>query len=234
MTTMPTIDVERTILASEWWACAEAMHDRHYAEHEDVSVADHLRAVARNVRRLLGGEHGTTFVAELRTALAAAGLKAEELLAMLHPAALLHDIGKPLEDKDGKLPHPVTGKMKPARHPLFGMRAAMELLPDDLPCKGAIMALVEEHDTPYAWYRHWIRTGAIPGEKAWARLGRTVGDGDECLGLARLALFKLADVDGHEDVSDVKWFLKGVNAHMARRNRVCLPVPGAAALTVVA
>jgi hypothetical protein len=153
-----TIMLEQIIQQSEWWQRAAQTHDRHYSESHNISVADHLLAVARCVRSLVAEDEVVedNYAGTLRDTLRGQQIGLEKAFAILYPAALLHDIGKPIEDKKGEMAHPLTGKKKPARHPLIGARAAVELVPDDVPYKDAIVALVEEHDTPYSWYRNFL------------------------------------------------------------------------------
>ena len=62
-------DIEKLITQSEWWTRAANTHDRHYPEHEPVSVVDHLLAVARNVHRTLVEPEPLPYSAELRDTL---------------------------------------------------------------------------------------------------------------------------------------------------------------------
>ena len=77
---------------------------------EAVSLADHLSAVHRNVEAILRVPPQEEYVEVLHAALAAFDLDIGLLRNILSPVALLHHIGKPLEDKTAEIPHPLTGK----------------------------------------------------------------------------------------------------------------------------
>lgn len=227
---MNTESLSAKIKFSTWWREAEAMPDRHYDPSEGVTLADHLEAVERNLSFLDSSQTTSADFPSLRKALDAIEFDVSAALRILRPVALLHDIGKVKEDKSATAEHPLTGKSVTLRHPVVGVMAAVEILPDNAPHREAILALIEEHDTPYAWYRQFQSTGQIPGRKSWAKLDRKIdprGNGD---GLILLALFKLADIDGHEDVHDVVWFLDQANRNLLNELEKPLPVPDESAV----
>ncbi len=53
-----------------------------------------------------------------------------------------------------------------------------------------------------------MRSGQIPKGNSWARLDRAIDDREDGPGIILLCVFKLADIDGHEDVDDVVWFFE--------------------------
>ena len=221
------MDLVELIRSSTWWETASSTPDRHYAPSEGVSLADHLSAVHRNVETILREPPQGEYVEVLQAALAAFELDLELLRNILVPVALLHDIGKPIEDKTAEIPHPLTGKSVKKRHPIVGVMAAQELIPEDWPNRHEIMALVEEHDTPYAWYVQNQRTSQTPGPKSWTKLDKRIHPTSDGAGVVMLALFKLADIDGHTNVDDVPWFFAEANRNYLQNTGKWLPVPSA-------
>ncbi len=116
------------------------------------------------------------------------------------------------------------------RHPVVGAGAALELIPETHSRRSLIAALVSKHGTGWSWYRQWASSGQIPSAKAWRRLDRSVSAGEEGLGVVHLVLFKLADVDGHADLSDVPWFVRQANQGLLDELGRSLPVPAPEAL----
>ena len=165
---------------------------------------------------------------QLQELLAGFGLSPHDAFGILEPVALLHDIGKPVEDKNAEVPHPLTGKTVALRHPIVGVNAGIELIPEDTIRRAEILALIAEHDTPYGWYVQAQRTGQVPSRKSWGRLDAKITGERDGLGIFLLALFKLADIDGHEEVDDVVWFFANANeVYMDPMGRT-LPVPSKA------
>lgn len=220
----------KTVRASTWWRSATIYQDRHYPPEAGISLADHLEAVAGNLMGLLGvdaapAEAAKRYSEELRQSVLAQGLSVERVARLLHPVALLHDIGKTADDPDETIEHPLTGVPRPKRHPLVSLCAAAELLPQDLIDRSAILALIELHDEPYAWYRQFRRSGQMASPKAWRRLDRKIDPEQEGRGLVLLAIFRLVDTDGHDDLADVLWFINGANQNLLDRLGRSLPVP---------
>jgi hypothetical protein len=104
------MNAEAAIRSSRWWQAAQAMHDRHRPDDTRFSVADHLEAVLANLRRLLAPDPPPGFRRDLAVALTAIGLAPAGVLAVLTPVALLHDVGKPAEDREAQTSHPLTGR----------------------------------------------------------------------------------------------------------------------------
>jgi hypothetical protein len=224
------MSIETIIRSSRWWQAAAAMPDRHYAEDRHVSVADHLEAVLAHLARLLAPDPPPGFRRNLAAGLTRMSLDPKVVLSVLTPVALLHDIGKPAEDKEALMNHPQTAKPVPKRHPMLGLVAGLELLPPEYPRRDTVLALVEEHDTPYSWYRQACATGQLPSRKGWSRLDEKIAARRDGSGIALLAVFKMADIDGHEDTSDVPWFVEQANgSYLASLGRA-LPVPTSADL----
>ena len=219
------MDIEFTIRNSSWWRDAEQAADLHYDESSGITLEHHLEAVYQNLRFLqpFAGRHA--YFAQLVPALENIGIDPAYALRLLTPVALLHDIGKTKEDKNLVGPHPLSGKMVEMRHPIVGVVAALELLPTELDERAVILALIEEHDTPYAWFRQFVRTQQIPKRKTWAQLDRRIEARGDGTGLALLAIFKLADIDGHENVDDVLWFFEKANQNFLSEAGKALPVP---------
>ncbi len=116
------------------------------------------------------------------------------------------------------------------RHPVVSLLAALEILPDAQKGRDSVLALIEEHDTPYSWYMQFQRSGQIPKRKSWARLDRKIDSREDGTGLILLAVFKLADIDGHENVEDVTWFIEQTNHNYCREKGKWIPVPDQATI----
>jgi hypothetical protein len=224
------MNVESAIRSSEWWRQAVEMPDRHYDLSAGVSLADHLEAVLRNLQSLHQAGERHEYFSQLNQALAGAGLVLLDAVNLLTPVALLHDIGKTKEDKSDEGEHPITGKAVKMRHPIVSVFAALELLPGGLDRRNTILALIEEHDTPYSWYMQFQKTGQIPKRKSWLRLDRKIDSREDGTGLVLLSLFKLVDVDGHENVDDVTWFFEQAYINYLREKGKWLPVPDQAVI----
>jgi len=93
-----------------------------------------------------------------------------------------------------------------------------------------ILALVEEHDTPFSWYVNFVNSSQAPKRKSWAKLDRNIDPKEDGSGIIALAVFKLADIDGHENVADVTWFFDQANSAYLVEKGKWLPVPGEGAI----
>ncbi|MDP6418432.1 MAG: hypothetical protein QGG80_03070, partial [Candidatus Krumholzibacteria bacterium] len=192
---------EDKVKSSNWWMEASDMLDRHFDPSEGVTLADHLESVYRNLDFLGPTYSGHEYFSQLNTALEALGQNPVQLSTLLGPVALLHDIGKVREDKSSESPHPLTGKPVKLRHPVVGLIAGLEVLPADHADRDMVLALIEEHDTPFSWYMNFQKSGQTPKPKSWAKLDRKINPSADGTGIVALAVFKLADIDGHEDVN---------------------------------
>jgi hypothetical protein len=90
--------------------------------------------------------------------------------------------------------------------------------------KSRIYNLIEEHDTPFALYRQFVKMNQVPGFKSLKRLNDRI-DSREGVGLLYLLIFKLADIDGHKTIEDVTWFFKATKENYFDRIGVVLPIP---------
>jgi hypothetical protein len=218
--------VGEKIRQSDWWTKATAYHDRHYEVSDGIMLSDHLNAVAQCIEKIF--DSNTPFHSSLLAVVDKFGLDRQQVKHELEIVALLHDIGKTEDDKKLQVEHPLKKVMVPKRHPIVGMLAAIELLNDDPLLtetgKLRIYHLVEEHDSPYAFYRQFETTGTIPKFKSWKKLNDKI-DEREGVGLLYLLIFKLADIDGHEKVEDVMWFFRKAKKNYYNELDIELPVP---------
>lgn len=217
--------MEQRIRKSAWWREAESLPDRRYDELEGVALTDHLQRVHANARLALSSGRIGGYFADLRQSLVKAGADPDAMLRILSLVALLHDIGKTREDRHAEGEHPLTHKRVEMRHPILSLIAALEILPEDLENRDTVLALVEHHDTPFSWYMQFRRSGQIPKREAWVRLDRKIDPRADGTGLLLLAVFKLADIDGHETVEDVIWFVGQANANLLLEKGKSIPVP---------
>jgi len=218
------MDIISTIKNSNWWRDAEKMPDNHYTNDAGISLADHLTAVHDNLNSLLS-KNTDQFWGQFLQSLTSTGLIISEITEILAPVALIHDIGKTMEDKITKIEHPLTGKLVEKRHPIVGVIASLELLPVDLPNRESIISIIEQHDTPYSWFQQFQKNGQIPKRKSWARLDRKIDSKEDGTGLILLSIFKIADIHGHKYVDDVKWFIEQANINYLNQKGKSLPVP---------
>lgn len=219
------MDIESNIRKSKWWATASQTHDRHYPEHINVSMADHCESVFQSLKLLLDENPEEEYPFELALALETFGISQEWICEILKPVALLHDLGKPLEDKKKEIPHPITGKMKAKKHPILGIQAALEILPRDYKNRDTIIALIEEHATPFSWYCQFQATNQIPGLKAWRKMDRKIVGEEDGKGIVLLSVFKIVDTDGHENIQDVIWFIEKANEYYLKDFGIIIPIP---------
>lgn len=218
-------DVETRIRTSAWWRDACAMPDRHHPSGSGVFVADHLNSVHDRVSRILLHDAQDDYVPLLRSALAADGLDPSVLHDVLAPTALLHDIGKTRDDRLRRVIHPLTGKPVRLRHPVASVGAAIEILAPDTPHRATILALIDQHSTPYGWHTDFRKTHTLPRHASWVKLDERMDERADGTGLTLLCLFKMADVDGHGSVEDVPWFVHHANVMVLREHGRWLPIP---------
>ena len=224
------MSVEQTIRNSDWWRATQDMADRHYDPSEGISLADHLDAVHRNLGFLTEPDSCHEYFGQLVLALVAVGQDPASCSQILSPVALLHDIGKVREDKKAEGEHPLTGKPVRLRHPIVSLSAGVELLPADASNRATVLALIEEHDTPFSWFVNFQKSGQAPKRKSWAKLDRAIDPQEDGTGILLLATFKLADIDGHENVDDVVWFFECANSTYLVEKGKWLPVPDESAI----
>jgi len=219
------MEIEAAIRESKWWDLATRTLDRHFTPSAGVYLADHLFAVWENVRRVLSPNTKGEYFRCLHVAVQRAGMDLNDVGEILRPVALLHDIGKPLDDRMADFRHPLTGELVKKRHAFVSLQAALELLPPEIEHRATMLALIEEHDRPFYWFRRYHRSGQMPESEEWARLDRKVEPAGDGTGLVLMCLFRLADVHGHFDLSDVPWFIAHANHAYLDAAAKHLPVP---------
>jgi hypothetical protein len=220
--------IETKIRQSYWWQQAAVMADRHESNTSDVMLIHHLEAVYDNVE-LIFQQPAAGFYGDLFQLLQQLQLNKDEVRDELKLIALLHDIGKTAEDKSLVIPHPLTGKPAHKRHGLVGLMAAMEILGTDLDHlpekKNRIYRTVELHDIFYGLFREYQAADMIPTCERWTYINNKIHQ-QPAAGLLYLLIFKLADIHGHANISDVLWFYQTVKQHYFDILNIDLPIPG--------
>jgi hypothetical protein len=219
--------LETKIRQSHWWARAEKTIDNHYNRNSGIMLTHHLTAVYDNIE-IIFKQAPTGFYGNMFQLLPQLKLNKDEVKEELKIAALLHDIGKPKEDKSLLIPHPLTGKPAHKRHGLVGLMAAMEIIGSDLdhlPNKrNRIYRTVEMHDMSYGLFREFMATGNVPERKKWNDINNKIHNHTGG-GLLYLLIFKLADIHGHTNLRDVTWFYHTVKEHYFDLLHINLPIP---------
>lgn len=221
------VDLETKIKNSSWWKTASITIDNHYSNHSGIMLTHHLLAVHNNIEGIFN-QPATGFYGQMFALLPTLQLHKKEVKDELKIVALLHDIGKPREDKSLVMPHPLTGKPAHKRHGLVGLMAAMEIIGPDLAHwpekKSRIYRTVELHDMSYGLFREFMATGNIPLNEKWHYINNKVHTLTGA-GLMYLLLFKLADIHGHENISDIIWFFETVKEQYFNQLNIDLPIP---------
>ncbi len=219
--------IENKIKESHWWKTAENTVDNHYSNNSGIMLSDHLLAVYNNIETIFN-KPATVFYGNMFSLLPQLQLQKDEVKDELKIVALLHDIGKTQEDKTLVIPHPLTGKPAHKRHGLVGLIAAMEILGEELKPypekKMRIYRTVELHDMSYGLFREYEINGVIPQNDRLNYINNkihTVTGG----GLFYLLLFKLADIHGHANITDVLWFYNTVKENYFDLLEIELPIP---------
>jgi hypothetical protein len=218
--------VEQRIRDSAWWQKAAITPDNHYSNQSGIMLTDHLEAVHSNVSALFQKKE-SGFYGELFKMLDEFQLEKDAVADELKIVALLHDIGKPAEDKSLVIAHPLTGKPAHQRHGLVALMAAMEIFSDvpmDDHQRMRIYRTVELHDISYGLFREFSITGDEPAEEKWHYISHKI-DPKTGIGLYYLLLFKLADTHGHLHLNDVTWFYETVAAQYFQPRGWNLPIP---------
>jgi len=157
------------------------------------------------------------------------GLDKQKTWYELKVVSLLHDIGKPEEEKPAMMEHPLNKELVSRRHPVLGVQAAMEILATDPTFsdieKTRIYHLINEHDTPFSMYKQFQKNNIEPAFKTLKKLNDKI-DAEAGAGLLYLLIFKLADIDGHKIVDDVTWFFTIAKQNYFDKLGLDLPVPG--------
>jgi hypothetical protein len=221
-----TLFIEK-IKSSEWWALACNTVDSHYSNDSGVMLSHHLEAVYDNVVAIFTAPP-TAFYTALFDLLKQFDLTQEAVFRELKVIALLHDIGKPREDKSLIIAHPLTGKDAHRRHGLVSLMATMDILGNDLADNPAaqqrIYRTVELHDMSYGLFRTFLATGDVPKFERWNYINNKIYP-STAVGLLYLMIFKLADIHGHGKIDDVLWFYETVQQHYFDYIQVTIPIP---------
>jgi hypothetical protein len=222
-----TQHLERKIRQSHWWAQAATTVDNHYSDKSGIMLTYHLLAVYDNVEAIFN-KPASGFYGEMFNLLRLLKLNKDEVRDELKIIALLHDIGKPLEDKSLVIAHPLTGKPAHMRHGVVALMAAMEIIGSDLELmpekRMRIYRTVELHDMSYGLFREYLHSGDIPQNERWDYINNKIHT-ETGAGLVYLLLFKLADIHGHANIDDVTWFYNTVREHYFKNISIDLPVP---------
>jgi hypothetical protein len=215
------------IRQTEWWSKASSYNDRHYEASSGVMLSDHLNSVLTSIDKIFT-DTKSPFISGLLSLLNILDLDKDKVREELSIVALLHDIGKPEDDKTKKIEHPLKKELVSKRHPVIGVQAAIGILDSDTMLsdaeKNRIYILIDEHDTPYAFYRQFEKTNIVPEFKSWKKLSNKLHEKDGA-GLLYLLIFKLADIDGHDSVADVIWFFKSAQEKYYNHLGLQLPIP---------
>ena len=219
--------LEQKILSSKWWDLAMVTPDSHYSNKSGVMLSHHLEAVYENIEHIFA-KRNIGFYARLFNLLPKLDIKKDEIREDLLLVALLHDIGKPREDKSHVIAHPLTGKPAHKRHGLVALIAAIEILGPFLSHsperKNRIFRTIELHDISYGLFREYMITGFFPQDEKWNAINDKIHSLNGA-GIFYLLLFKLADVHGHANISDVTWFYNAVKQYYLKELKLELPVP---------
>jgi HD domain len=219
--------LETKIKESPWWERACQTIDNHHSNNSGIMLSDHLHAVYKNIEAIFN-RPATGFYADMFALIPFLSLDKNEVKEELKLVALLHDIGKPLENKKLVIPHPLTGKPAHKRHGLVGLMAAMDIIGQELTYlpekRNRIYRTIELHDMSYGLFREFVATGVTPKNEQWNYINDKVHTISGA-GLLYLLFFKLADIHGHEEVDDVIWFYKSVKAQYFDLLHLYLPIP---------
>ncbi len=219
--------LETKIRRSHWWVKASNTVDNHYLNGSGIMLTHHLEAVCHNIENIFR-QPATGFYGQLFAILHLLNLDVKQVKKELRIVSLLHDIGKPAEDKCQIIPHPLTGKPAHMRHGLVSLMAAMEIIGTDLipfpRQQNNIYRTIELHDMSYGLYREFTATGIKPPTERLQHISNKINLKPSA-GMVYLLIFKLADIHGHENVSDVIWFYNVVKENYFNQLQIELPIP---------
>lgn len=227
ITSFDTQLLETKIRRSHWWVKASNTVDNHYSNDSGIMLTHHLEAVCGNIENIFR-QPATGFYGDMFNLLQQLQLDKSQVEKELRIVSLLHDIGKPEEDKSQIIPHPLTGKSAHMRHGVVSMMAAMEIIGTDLipfpRQQNNIYRTIELHDMSYGLFREFNATGNIPQADRLHYISNKINLKPSA-GLVYLLLFKLADIDGHENIADVIWFYNVVKENYFNQLKIELPIP---------
>lgn len=219
--------LEEKIRQSNWWSMAGLMPDSHYDKNIGIMLTDHLEAVYDNIEDIFSRPE-TGFYRRLFDLLRNMKMNKARVKDELKIVSLLHDIGKTKEDKTQVIPHPITGKPAHLRHGIVGLMATMEIIGADLipfpQQQKNIYRTVELHDISYGLFREFNVTGVEPQKDKLHYIGNKIHE-SPTVGLLYLLLFKLADIHGHHNISDITWFYHVAQEKHFSHAGITLPVP---------
>ena len=219
--------LETKIRRSLWWLKASNTIDNHYSNNSSIMLTHHLEAVCNNIENIFR-KPATGFYGQMFALLQQLKLDKNQVKKELRIVSLLHDIGKPAEDKSQIIPHPLTGKPAHMRHGVVSLMAAMEIIGADLipfPRQQTnIYRTIELHDISYGLYREFNATGDIPKTDRLHYISNKINLKPSA-GLLYLLIFKLADIHGHDNIADVIWFYTVVKENYFNQLQIELPIP---------
>lgn len=219
--------LENKIKQSQWWAKAGITVDNHYSNTSGVMLTHHLEAVCQNIERIFN-QPAIGFYGAIFSLLQQLKLNPEHVRNELKIVSLLHDIGKPEEDKSQIIPHPLTGKPAHMQHGVVSLMAAMEIIGTDLipfpRQQNNIYRTIELHDISYGLYREFNATGDIPKTDRLHYISNKINLKPSA-GMVYLLIFKLADIHGHTNIADVIWFYNVVKENYFNQLQIELPIP---------
>ena len=219
--------LEEIIKESTWWKTATTTPDSHYSNVSGVMLSHHLLAVHQNVEHIFS-QRNNEFYVNMFSLLPGLNIHIDDVRDELLLVALLHDIGKPGEDKSIVIPHPLTGKPAHKRHGIVALMAAMEiigpLMEGEPERRNRIYRTVELHDISYGLFREYLDTGLSPNTEKWIYIDNKIHSITGA-GIFYLLLFKLADVHGHANIKDVTWFYQSVKKYFFKEKNIELLIP---------
>jgi hypothetical protein len=218
------------IYLSSWWEKAKTYPDRHFPKESGLMLSDHLVSVLKNSERIFKSEPDNDFYEMLYVYLLDTGFDLTRSNEILKVVSLLHDIGKPQDNKDEEIEHPIKKALVKKRHPVLGVCSAIEILHEQSDFteteKQVIYNLIDEHDTPFSWFKQFEKTKVIPEFKSWKKLNNKIAaERTDNFGIIMLALFKLADIDGHDSIADLIWFFEQLNEKYLNQLGKPMPIP---------
>lgn len=219
------MDIEKIIKESKWWKTAQSYPDRHFPVDANTSLAAHILAVYNGIDKLFDLNSNEKFIQEINAFFIEYNLNRAKIIEVLKITILLHDIGKPYDDKWHIVDSEIVHKVKKVKHEYLGEKIALLLLPDQYEYKKLISKLVRKHDKPYRWYKKSQYLNFIPNYNDWRKLDCSIIDNNSGLGIIYLILIKLIDTHGHFHLNDVFWFIQNANNTYLSTLKIKFPIP---------